>query len=138
MAKTEHERIKENRRSISAIERKLTQLERTLNVIPAQVGYAQPFSVSFATPVTAFAAETANGFVPFEGCDDFFENTTDAEVTKTVTICNEDEHFEMIVDVDGTEVTRIDVGKCKTIVVKIPAGKSLHADKNGKYRPEAT
>lgn len=77
-----------------------------------------------------------SGFVPIELCDNFFENTGDRPVTKTVTICNDDDAFEMQVDIEGAEVTTIPAKKCKTIVVTIPKKKSLHVDHTGRYRPE--
>jgi hypothetical protein len=84
----------------------------------------------------AMAAPDLTNAIPFKRCDNFLENTTQGKVTKTVTICNDDDGFEMIVDIDGTEVTKIDPEKCKTIVVQLEKGKALHADHDGRYRIE--
>jgi hypothetical protein len=79
--------------------------------------------------------EEKSGFVSIEGCDNFFENTGERPITKTVTICNDDV-FDMEVDIDGKKITTIPEKKCKTIIVTIPKNKSLHVDRNGRYRPE--
>ena len=139
MSKSEHDRIKDNRRSISRLERALGELELIARRRPVAYVPSQP--VAFAP---AFLADTpaaddgaplaASDFVTFEGCDDFYENTTQKTVTVTVTICNDDEDFDMAVDVGGAKKTTVGPGKCKTIIVEIPAGKSLHADRNGRYR----
>jgi len=76
-----------------------------------------------------------DGFVPFEACDELLENFTGKPQTHTITICNKSES-EMILRIDGTELTRIRPGKCKTFTVTIPAGQFLHADENGCLRVE--
>lgn len=66
----------------------------------------------------------------FEACDEIIENTTGTKKTITVTLCNPGDST-MIVDVSGTEITRIRPGKCKTIIVELGPGQFLHADEDG-------
>lgn len=62
------------------------------------------------------------------------ENTTKKPITKTVTICNDDTSFAMSVTVGDDEVAEIEAGRSKTIVVEVPAGKSLDIDRPGRYQ----
>ncbi|HLV00345.1 MAG TPA: hypothetical protein VKZ59_03710 [Acidobacteriota bacterium] len=139
MAKAEDKKIFEAKRSIGRLQRRVGALEAAIKSSPDFYFLTPtvPIPPPYKGTSDVASETTADGFLTFEGCDDFFENTTDQMVTKTVTIRNEDEDFSMTVDIDGKEITRIDPGKCKTFVVTIPAGKSLHADRNGRYRPES-
>lgn len=139
---SEHDRIKKNTQSISNINRRLDQIVQVLGSGVKQLpGLAAPSNYSFvfgASPfelggaVPATAAGIGN---PFKGCDDFYKNTTAQTKTVTVTIKNTSSSDTMTVDVDGVEVTRIGPGDTQTIIVDIPAGKSVHANENGEYQP---
>lgn len=140
MAKTESEKNLEVKRSVGRLQRRVELLEKAVSAGPSAYWSTPSGQIAIRPPACSACAgseTTGDGFISFEGCDKFFENTTDATVTVTVTICNDDPDFPMDVDIDDKIITGIDVGKCKTIVVKIPAGKSLHANRNGRYRPES-
>ena len=78
-------------------------------------------------------AEPADGYITFEDCDPIITNTTSRPTTITVTICNTDT-FPMDVDVGDGTIATIPAGGCRTLIVEIPAGKSLHANRDGKYK----
>jgi hypothetical protein len=137
---SEHDRIKKNTQSIGSINRRLGQIEQVLGSgvkqwpgLAARSNYTFVFGANPFEFDGAVAATAAGTWVQFNACDNFYENTTKETKTVTVTIKHNSGGLNMVVDIDGTEVTEIEDGKTKTIIVDIPAGKSLHANKNGEY-----
>lgn len=136
---TEHERIEKNTKDISMINRRIDQIQRLLGsdvqakpVLAAHSTYSFVFG---STPVelgATIATKAVGEWLPLIGCHHFYENTTDEPQTVTITIKNTS-NFTMYVDKDGTAVTDLAVGETKTIIVVIPAGSWLHADRDGEY-----
>lgn len=85
-----------------------------------------------ASPV--FWAAAAGIWIPFAGCKDFYQNTTNRAVTITITIRNKSKNSTMFVDVSGTKVAEIPPGETLTLVIELPAdGGFIHADVDGEY-----
>lgn len=141
----EQERINANIRAIGELESRLATLERALqgglSAMTPTIS-APPFTLTIAgaAPSPALALSTAfdDNWIPIEYCDNFYENTTSVPREVTVSIKNDSEVIDMTVDIDGSKVAEIPKGKAKTIIVTIPAGKSLHVNAPGKYLPPTT
>ena len=142
---TEHERIEKNTKSIGIVSRRLDQIEQLLGgEFKPQPAFAARPTYSFVFGATPFelggavAATAAGIWVSFKRCEKFYKNTTQHSEKVTITIRNNALVDTMTVDIvnidgamDGIDNSEIEAGHTDTIILDLPAGKSLHADQDG-------
>lgn len=135
---SEHCRITKNTQAIDELREQLSTIEQAISAETSSPIEANKPNYSFVFEAnqpcdTSEVALLRSGFIPFKDDDEFYRNLTKKSVTVTITITNKGD-LTMNVIVADEKVTTVGVGKTVTITVKVPAGKSIKADRNGEYK----